>query len=356
MISAPDDYGLSPEQTLSHTADIQPPERFDAYWAQFRDAIATLPERWRGTIDTSVNHVVIPSLGAVRVVARLSMPKTQPTGAVITTHGYGGVGDGFPDEPEPWLERGLATLRLRVRGYPPSTMDIDDLRGTWILHGIESPDAWILRGAVADLIQAYRCTRSHFGAAMPIVVHGESFGGGLAVIATAQLAALGHQPHRLTLGLPTFGDWRWRSMHYCNGSGGQVNMMLDALRGMDRERLMETLLLFDAVLHASSVDIPCLAKLAVQDDTVPAPTAAAIYNALPTAEKWRFETRYGHFDGGIADMRRHALFERLHPVFADPQVSPQEAVEPYLSQMRLTLPQQQTSSTGSSAFSSGQSA
>jgi len=42
---------------------------------------------------------------------------------------------------------------------------------------------------------------------------------------------------------------------------------------------------------------------------VPAPTAAAVFNALAgdPGRKWRFTVRYGHHDGGVADMRRHAL-------------------------------------------------
>lgn len=329
MISQPEDYGFTDEQALAHTVSGNPPRAFDGYWRETREAIATIPTSFRGTLDGPINEVVFESWRAVRIIGRLSIPENaahlQPRGTVITTHGYG-ADDIFPEEPEPWTELGLITLRIRVRGYPPSTMDVSDLRDDWILRGIESPDAWILRGAVVDVIQAYRCLRRRFGPEMPISLHGESFGGGLAVIAAAQLTAMGDPPFRLALGLPSFGDWRWRAGRYCNGAGGRINAMLELMRD-EADRIMRTLLLFDAAYHARQVNIPTVCKLALLDDVVPAPAAAAVFNALRSSVKTRFVTPYGHFDGGLANARRHLVFERLHPGFLDPAEQPSAFVE-----------------------------
>lgn len=334
MISEPENYGLSPEQTLAHTSTAEMPEGFDTFWQGFREEVGSISPRWQGSLTESVSEVVIPSTRTVRVVARVSIPDGEISGIIITSHGYSAEGP-FSDEPEPWTEFGLATVRLRVRGYPPSTLDIGDVRGDWILQGIETADAWILKGAVADIIQACRCGKMAFGPDLPVFLHGESFGGGLAVIATAQMSAMSEQPQRLVLGLPTFGDWIWRSTRYCNGSGGQVNMLLDARRGKQREYLMSNLLLFDATLHARNVTCPLLSKLAYIDDTVPAPSAAAIHNAIASQRKWRFETKYGHYDGGISDLRRHAVFERIHPQFADPAREPEETMEELANKLSL---------------------
>ncbi len=288
----------------------------------------TLSDAWYGSSDAPVNRLIIPSMRSVRVIARMTMPKQKPRGLVITTHGSAAEPE-FPDELEPWLKRGLATLRLRVRGYPPSTLDIGDLRDEWIMHCIESRDGWILRGAVADVVQAFRCARRKLGADMPIMLHGESLGGGLAVIAAAVLESLGDPPARIAIGLPTFGDWRWRRGKYCSGSGRLVNKLHERLRLASDELLM-TLELFDAAFHARGVRSAVLCKLACLDDVVPAPSAAAVFNALPGLpgeQKWRYVVRYGHFDGGIADARRHAVFERLHPVFLEPTVDPGTAVQ-----------------------------
>ena len=104
-------------------------------------------------------------------------------------------------------------------------------------------------------------------------------------------------------------------------------MLLEARLGEQRDILLSKLLLFDATLHARNVRCPVLSKLARIDDTVPAPSAAAIHNSIASQRKWRFETKYGHYDGGISDLRRHALFERIHPRFADPAREPEEIME-----------------------------
>jgi cephalosporin-C deacetylase-like acetyl esterase len=336
MISAPEDYGLSPEATLAHRADPDVPEGFDVFWAGFREAISSQPASFTGTHSNEVDNIVFTSLRSVRIAGRLALPEGAPRAAAVTTHGASEVPDTFDGGPEPWTDLDIATLRIRVRGYPPSVMDIDDLRGGWILHNIESPDAWILRGAVADVVQAVRCLRRRFGPDLPIGLHGESLGAGLAVIAAAQLGAMGDPPFRLALGLPSLGDWRWRRGRYCNGSGGLVNTVIESMR-KDADAFAERLRLFDAALHARSVACPTLCKLAACDDVVPAPSAASVYNAIATDRKWRFVTRYGHFDGGVADTRRHALFERLHPQFLDPSRRPEDLIAEWSDRMDLPL-------------------
>ena len=309
---------MSSEQTLAFAVAHRPPELFSSYWQNWREAVDVVSRRWIGSIDGEINQVIIPSLGAVRVIAQVVRSSRKPTGIVITTHGYEDVPDIFEAAYQPWAERGLIAIRLRVRGFPPSTLDMPDLRGQWILQGIESPDAWVLRGAVADVVQACRCARTHFGEELPICLHGGSFGGGLAVIAGAQLHHMGVFVSRIALALPSFGAMRWRSGRYCQGAGGQINMIVDAMRGEARDLLIQNLELFDAAFHAPSVTPPCLCKLAVLDDTVPGPSAAAVFNALNSPGKRRFVTQYGHFDGGISDVRRHAQFERLQSAFLDP--------------------------------------
>ena len=170
---------------------------------------------------------------------------------------------------------------------------------------------------------------------MPVTLHGESLGGGLAAIAAAQLSLMNAAPARLILALPSLGDWRWRALRYCNGAGGQINILLDALRGEDRDNLLRGLLLYDAALHARHIAAPTLAKLATCDDVVPAPSAAAIYNAIASTQKWRFVTRFGHFEGGLADARRHAIFERMQVDFAEPDGSPDQVIAEYRHLLNL---------------------
>lgn len=336
VLSTPDDYDMTAAATLAHTTTATEPEGFAVFWEEFREEVAALPCTWMGTLDDVSVEMVVPSVREVRVWTQVTMPAQPPRGIVVALHGYADdVGLEEQPPPEAWTEQDLATVQLRVRGYPPSVMDIDDLRRGWILQGIESPAAWILRGAVADVIQACRCARKAIGPELPVMLHGESFGGGLAVIAAAQMDALQCPLQRLVISLPTFGDWPWRFNRYCNGAGGEVVRWIDAHRDLDRERFINGLLLFDASLHASAVRCPTLCKLAHLDDTVPAPAAAAIVNALGASETWTFETRYGHYDGGLADARRHALFERLHPDFFDPRRAPAELMSEWANRLQL---------------------
>ena len=328
MLSQPEDYGLTAEETLAQRVSGVPPGDFDAFWSEFREEAESLPRIWRNAVDPDEpSEVIVPSVRSVRIVARVSCPPGRQAdyrGGVITSHGSGAEAS-FPRAPEPWCEHGLVTVRLRVRGYPPSTWDLPDCRSDWILRGIETPETWILRGAVADVIQCFRGLRAWLGDDRPIGLHGESLGGGLAVMAAAQLAAMGDPPHRLVAGLPSFGNWTWRAGRYCGGTGALVNEFLISMRE-DAEFLLERMGLLDAAHHAPRVTCPTLVKLAERDDVVPAPSAASIANALPPDQLWRWITRYGHFEGGIADLRRHALFERMHPGFLDPTRSPDEAV------------------------------
>lgn len=334
MISSPEDYGLTAEQTLSHVVTTTPPDDFDSFWSAVREAVMTLPTSWQGSLSDTVNEVVIPSLRNIRIVARVSLPEKTPTGIVVTTHGSA-CEDVFADDPEPWAKNDQVTIRLRIRGYPPSTLDVADCRSDWILQGIEEAEAWILRGAVADVIQACRCAKRQFGDDLPISLHGESLGGGLAILAASQLQTLAFPVSRLAIGLPTFGDWAWREGHYCNGSGGLVQTLLDAYREEPYEQLVRTISLFDSALHARSVTCPVICKLAHRDDTVPAPSAAAVYNAIASERKWRFDTRYGHYDGGLANTRRHLLFEQLQVDFLNPRLEPEQVIEDAAIQLNL---------------------
>ncbi|HRJ50853.1 MAG TPA: hypothetical protein PKU91_09975, partial [Phycisphaerales bacterium] len=93
------------------------------------------------------------------------------------------------------------------------------------------------------------------------------------------------------------------------------------------ERFRAAIGIADAVVHAAEVRAPTLCKLAERDDVVPAPSAAAVYNAIGTdpVAKWRFVTPYGHFDGGIRNARRHAIFDKVVELFLDPSRSVAES-------------------------------
>ena len=352
-MNEPRDYGLDAHRTLAFVVDPTPPPGFVQHWTHWQSVVwadaptllsirDALPTHDAARLEEhGVTHV-FQSMGDVTIGTRLTLPEGEVRGVVITTHGYG-----CPDVPlndhNPFTERGLAFLQVRVRGYPGShlsTGHLSVIEDGYITRGLLDEDTtrhWTLSGAVADLVNAFRAVRARFGAATPISIHGESFGGGLAVIAASQIIGRDHV-ERLALGVPTFGAWAWRfAQPVTIGAGAELAIYRRA-NPEHRERIDALLHLHDAVIHARRVVCPTICKLALLDEVVPAPSAAAIFNALGSdpGRKWRYVTRYGHFDGGMADLRRHALYESMVADFFDVRQRPRAIMQAW--QDRLPLP------------------
>jgi len=312
---------------LARTATPGVAQGHHQWWRRWRDAVASAPEEFRPPEPderdagdrAGVNRVLV-SAGGVRVGARLIEPEHAPRAGVVLLHGYGAAGP--LDDRSPWTKAGLATLKLRVRGFEGSTLDAGDLSvkdGGWIAQGLEDAERSALIGAVADVILAVRALREHLGDA-PVGLRGDSLGGGLAVIAAAN--ALDDAPvHRLAVGLPSLGDWTLRLL-----SDDLLGAASDAARAIDRAApesqglLRRTLRLADAATHARRVSCPALCLLAADDPVVPPASAAAIYNALGSdpGMKGRVLVERGHQDAPKEDLRRVVAFERLATRFLDP--------------------------------------
>ncbi|XVJ59939.1 MAG: hypothetical protein HEQ23_11270 [Tepidisphaera sp.] len=348
-MNLPHDFGFSPAATLAHVADPTLPPGFQAFWQAWqRDFWAETPTLESHPVadasDPGVTHRFRSTLlGRTERIGCRLIPARDPAGnpaparlGVVVTHGYSGVDPLAKDEERysALSRRGVAVLLVRVRGYAGSQLGVGPLERHptgYITHGLERlmhapEDAlhWVLPGAVADVANACRVLAAHLspapGASVPIALRGESFGGGLAVIAAAQLAS--KLPiAKLVLGVPTLGDWAWRvAIPEADlpraGMGREIRELLIRL-GERAAATVDVLRYCDATLHAPTVRCPAMVKLALRDDLVPAPSQAAIRNALGSAtdERTRFIVRYGHFDGGIANARLHAEFEKQADAF-----------------------------------------
>jgi cephalosporin-C deacetylase-like acetyl esterase len=355
----PDDFGLSPIATLAHVGEPTRSIRHGSFWKTWNAGVLAdtprLTPRDYATSDPSdpsATHEFV-SCRNVRIGCSLLMPRERPRAGVVVLHGYDNV-PSLAQSCEDWAElpgRGVAVLIIRVRGYAGSCADVPQMvqhaghhgGGDWITHGLEIPMSdrgfgcdWSFSYGAADVVNACRALRTALNAPIsraPIFMYGESFGGALAVIAASQLAEL-EEPARLVLGLPTLGDWPWRLSLPENvrgsSAGERVRRFIEdhaALRG----DVITTLRVFDAAVHARRITCPTLCKLATRDDVVPAPAAAAVFNALGSDPglKWRFVTQYGHFDGGLTDLRRHALFTRVAADFLDPSREVSDAMAPW---------------------------
>ena len=346
----PDDFGLTGVQTLAHVGDSSRSVRHASFWKTWMGAVLSEQPRLapRATRDSdpsdpSATHE-FASARHVRIGCSLVLPKGRPRAGLVALHGYENVptlGQSASDF-TPLAERGVAVLALRVRGYPGSRVDARQLvehaaageggGGNWITHGLECPTSdagfgceWVASYAVADVVNGYRALRAFLqSSAAPVFLHGESLGAAFAVLAASQLSDLDGAAG-VVIGLPSLGDWPWRlGRRSCGlGAGGRIHRFMQDYPALEAD-ISTTLRIFDTVIHARRVRCPALCKLALRDEVVPAPTAAAVFNALGSDPglKWRFTVRYGHHDGGVADMRRHAMFDRLALGFLDPAIDP----------------------------------
>jgi cephalosporin-C deacetylase-like acetyl esterase len=355
----PDDFGLGPSATLAHVADPAPSRHHVPVWnAWTKGIVASTPRLTAWTspeidpADGTATHQ-FESSRHVRIGCRLVEPLGVAKAGIVALHGY--------DEPPalvreeerwaPLVARGAAVLAIRVRGYPGSMLDTGDwTSGSWLCRGLDVPhsgstgdgsdstatdlQAWSLVLGVADVVNALRALAAHLGHGVPLYLSGESFGAGLGAIATGLLAAhpeIGVEVSRLRLGLPTLGDWKWRlcptRKSRAGGAQREITEML-TLHASRAEELIERLRVGDAAIHAQRIRCKVLCKLALRDEIVPAPSSAAVYNALysPPGHKWRFVTPFGHFDGGIRNARRHALFDLCEADFLDPTRDPVDSM------------------------------
>jgi cephalosporin-C deacetylase-like acetyl esterase len=241
-------------------------------------------------------------------------------------------------DPTPWTDLGLAVFQLGLRGCAPGEHADRQWAAAGLGEGIDrAEDAlqWRPVQAAGDVAAAILQAKAQFG--VPVYVRGRSLGAGLAVLAVAGLG----QPSlvgRLVLELPGLGDWRWRWALAAKSNAEPVGVGGDLLAYASRfpsrrQELFNSLKLIDAAVAATRINCPTLCKLAEQDEVVPAATAAAVYNALgcTIGQKYRFVVPVGHGDGGIANARRHALFERCAGEFLDPRKAPEASMRNWWS-------------------------
>lgn len=356
----PDDFGYSDVQTFAHIGDPAPSPDHSSFWKHwFSRLVEQSPTLCKRTVsddsDPTATHEFI-SAGGVRIGCMLVLPKNnKPVHAsLVTVHGYVDPGS-LADAAKRWqaiADTGVAVLIMRLRGFPGSQIGIgdqttlDELGAGWIGRGFagEKHEDWIVPDAVADVCNACRVMRNtllgfdghdsfladeqldHPG----VFLHGKSLGGGLVTIAAAQLIGkLSGESiiDRLAIALPSLGAWKWRLTHQHSGTTEHLGKIIT--HHQDRcDELVDRLRLCDAVVHGRKVRVPTLGMLAHKDDVAPAPSASAVFNSIDAdpGRKWRFAVPFGHFEGGLNNARRHALFERTLHDFLDPRQLPIESM------------------------------
>jgi cephalosporin-C deacetylase len=176
-----------------------------------------------------------------------------------------------------WAEAGVNVVGVEARGYGRSREALPaPSRWGYVLTGIESPEEYVLRGAVCDYMRAVDVGREILGPLVSrVVLNGTSFAGGLAVMAQSviQVADL------LAVAVPSFGWAEGRRFLVEEGSGWEINRYLEA-HPENEEDLMVVLSYFDPMNFAADIRCPSLVGLGLEDDVVPAHTVYAIANHL----------------------------------------------------------------------------
>ena len=285
-------YGLDLDGLLRVGAPDNAPEDFAEFWqGLYRRALATpveprLGARTGATADgLDVFEVSFTSLDGVRIGGWVVAPAD---GAVergfVVGHGYGGR-----DVPDPRLPAPRAAgIYFVARGLPTKTLlpGVPSEAAGHVLHGVESRDASIIGGCVADIWCAATALTELFpGAARRLDYSGVSFGGGTGALALPW-------DERFTaahLVVPTFGNHPLRVRLECVGSGAAVRE-----RYLQDPRVLEVLAYFDAATAARHVRIPVQAVPALFDPSVPPPGQFAVVNSLAGPVDVRVATA-GHF-------------------------------------------------------------
>ncbi|HZB81933.1 MAG TPA: acetylxylan esterase [Rubrobacteraceae bacterium] len=261
-------------------ADLGPPPDFQSFWAKTRAEVEKVPlDMSREPFRTAnpallFERLTFGSLGGVSISGyALRWRDDAERPLVVHSHGYGGDFDVMWH----WAERGVNVLGVEVRGYGRSK-DALPTRSPWgyVLTGIESPQEYVLRGAVCDYVRAAEVGKEFLGLhTSRTVLTGVSFAGGLAVMAEAILQAA----DLLAVAVPSLGWVEGRRLLASKGSWGEIDRYLE-VHPEREEALMDVLRYFDPMNFAPRVRCPTLVSVALADDVVPAPTVYAIAEHL----------------------------------------------------------------------------
>ena len=258
--------------------NLDPPKDFHAFWhSTLAELDLTVPEIRLEPPETTASaaelrRISFRSLGGARISAYLLRSKSErPCPLIVHAHGYN---DRYEVRNE-W-GRDCHVFGFDARGFGRSAEGVKLSADGYVLTGIESPETSILRGAVADYLQAARVARDLLqGDATTMTFKGFSFGGALSLMAAAQST----EPDLVVLGQPTFGWHAERRRVSLAGSTHELNRYLECYPWR-LDRVSRTLEYFESAHFARLVSSPTIVGIGLDDDVVPSRTVLAIVNHL----------------------------------------------------------------------------
>ncbi|WED23603.1 acetylxylan esterase [Vibrio sp. JC009] len=246
------------------------------------------------------------STDKMRIGGWLLLPvKGRVNGALIWTHGYGGI-----EEPDTsWKLSNTALLVPCIRGISRSACEPISSEPNWhVLHDIQDKEKYIIGGCVQDIW----CSVSAMLSLFPQIEEhigfcGSSFGGGLGIFATAFDSRINLSHFHV----PTFGCPKVRMALPSVGS-------TESLREFETrhpELIAATLPYFDASCAAKHIKQPTHWALAMFDPFVAPPGQFSIYNACED-HKELYRLKAGHFDYRGEVKQRNELRQKLENYFS----------------------------------------
>ncbi|MEO0580276.1 MAG: alpha/beta fold hydrolase, partial [Pseudomonadota bacterium] len=254
---------------------------FDLLWDATLDSlseIAPAPLSQRGSSPRpglTLDKLSFTSLGGQQILGYLlAHDHPEPRPLIVHTHGYNSQYDVMIE----WALAGYHVLGLDVRGFGRSAGVVRAPDG-YVLTGIEAPHASVLRGAVADVVQAIRVGRLLLSwRATRTVLQGFSFGGALALMAGALVPDLA----MVAVGQPTLG-WHTERVRLAEaGSSLELKRYLEAAPHL-ADQARDTMAYYDALHFANRLKAPCFLGVGLDDAVVPSRTVLAIANHIESA-------------------------------------------------------------------------
>jgi cephalosporin-C deacetylase len=269
---------------------MQPPDNepkdFRKFWeGAYEQNLAlesdiNMREIWSPEPDVKCYEVRYESLDGVKVGAWLSRP-AESKGGIVIGHGYGSC-------PEPALVKDFTVIMPCSRGFSLS----NNRRIPWkskkhVIHGIESKETYVIKGAVADIWRAASVLLELFpDTNQNLNYSGGSYGGGLGALSVPWEKRF----KSCFLNVPTFGHHPSRLLYKCVGSGEAVREYYN-----EHPEVVDVLAYFDAATAAKYIKIKSLVTPALFDPAVLPPGQFAVNNAIPEQYRETVILLCGHF-------------------------------------------------------------
>jgi cephalosporin-C deacetylase len=291
--------GYSEKELLALSPPDNEPDDFKAFWEDVYQQTLMLSsdikmrEIWSLEPDVKCYELHYKSLDGLDVGAWLSRPE-KSKGGIVVGHGYGGC-------PKPSLVKDFTVITPCSRGFSLSNnIDIPCMSSEHVVHGIESKETYVIKGAVADiwraasvLLELFPDTQSNLN------YSGGSYGGGLGALAMAWEKRV----RACWLNVPTFGHCPEFFDFKCVGS---ANAILNYHK--KHPEVTKVFAYFNAAAAAKYINIPTLVTPALFDPVVLPPRQFAVNNAIPEQYRETVILLCGHFHTSEND----EILEEVH--------------------------------------------